>query len=291
MIRVGSTQTLIIDRFDTRGARLVSGNASESKKTRSMAMDEKMDAVWLASPFIPKNVSVGQSLSVFVFTDHYGNLVASMKKPSAEDGDIAYLKVKEVSQKGAFLDWQFMTDLFAPNDNIFYPLKQGKSYLFRIFVNRENRIRATTDIYDHLKSDAPHVKDDRVEGIVYKKLSNGGVLVAVDRRYYGLIPKSELYADLDYGESVSGRVIRVREDGKLDLSIRKKIGIQMMDDSEVLLKMLNEQNGKLELNDRSDPEQIKSVLKISKKAFKRAVGRLLKDGFIIQTENGIELKK
>ncbi len=275
MLKIGYVQNLKIKEITMKGAVLV--------------CDKNEETVTLAADLIPRNAKVGNKLEVFVFTDHFGNLVASLKKPLAEAGDIAYLKVEEFTHKGAFLNWGFIVELFSPRENIFYHLEEGKSYLFRLFANKEGKIRATTDIYDYLKIGSKYQKDDLVNGVVYKILENESVLVAIDNIYFGLIPKTENYTDLNYGDKISGRVIRVREDGKLDVSTRKKAGIQLMDDSEIILKKMKANDGILNLTDRSDPDKIKKELNISKKAFKRAVGRLLKDELIKKNEDSLAL--
>ncbi len=275
MLKIGCVQTLKIQEITMKGALLI--------------CDRNEESVLLAADLIPRNTRVGSKLEVFVFSDHFGNLVASLRKPLAEAGDIAYLKVQEFTSKGAYLDWGFIVELFSPRDNIFYNLQEGKSYLFRIFVNKEGKIRATTDIYDHLKIGSKYQKDDLVSGVVYKILENESTLVAIDNIYFGLIPKTENYVNLDYGDKISGRVIRVRDDGKLDISTRKKAGIQLIDDSEIILIKMKANKGILELTDRSTPEKIQEELNISKKAFKRAVGRLLKDEFIKKNEDSIEI--
>jgi len=277
MIKIGKVQSLKIKEINMKGAILVE-EKSHDKET-----------ALLATPLIPYNAREGNTVEVFVYSDYYGNPIASTKKPKAEADDIAYLKVLDFNSKGAYLDWGISVDLFAPRDNIFYNLKKGKSYLFRIFVNKENKIRATTDIYDYLKTGSRYAKDDSVKGVVYKKLENESVLIAVDNVYYGLVPKNENFQELDYGDIVNGRVIRIREDGKLDVSTRKKAGIQLIDDSDIILKKIKKNGGKLNFNDKSSPESIKKEFNISKKAFKRAIGRLLKDGYIKQNEDSIEI--
>ena len=145
------------------------------------------------------------------------------------------------------------------------------------------------DIYKYLQEDAPYKEDARVRGIVYKVNEDVGVFVAVDNTYYGLIPKSEVFREYKVGERIEARVVRAREDGKLDLSMREKAYLQMDEDSKLILEKLENNNGILYLNDKSDANAIKLELNMSKNAFKRAVGRLLKEGKIKFIDNGIEL--
>ena len=148
---------------------------------------------------------------------------------------------------------------------------------------------ATMKVYEKLETDSPYKKDDHVEGIVYERSDNFGVFVAVDNKYSALIPKREAYGGhLQVGDKVHARVIKVREDGKLDLSVREKAFIQMDADAELIVKRMEEHGGKLPFTDKADPEKIKNELGLSKNAFKRAVGRLLKENKVIITEKSIE---
>ena len=146
-------------------------------------------------------------------------------------------------------------------------------------------------VYEKLETDSPYKKDDHVEGIVYERSDNFGVFVAVDNKYSALIPKREAYGGhLQVGDKVHARVIKVREDGKLDLSVREKAFIQMDADAELIVKRMEEHGGKLPFTDKADPEKIKNELGLSKNAFKRAVGRLLKQKKIEILENGIRMR-
>ena len=147
-------------------------------------------------------------------------------------------------------------------------------------------------VYEKLSTDSPYQKDDHVEGIVYERSDNFGVFVAVDNKYSALIPKREAYGGhLQVGDKVQARVIKVREDGKLDLSVREKAFIQMDADAALIVKYMKENGGILPFTDKADPEKIKRELGLSKNAFKRAVGRLLKENKIIITEKSIEFPR
>ena len=133
------------------------------------------------------------------------------------------------------------------------------------------------NVYDNLRTDSPYGKEDRVKGRVYEMSDNFGAFVAVDNLYSGLIPRKELYGDVELGRDVTARVVQVREDGKLTLSIRDKAYLQMDRDAEVLLTMLNKRGGTIPFNDKASPELILRETGMSKNEFKRAVGRLLKE--------------
>ena len=136
------------------------------------------------------------------------------------------------------------------------------------------------NVYKYLLDKSPYSKDDKVIGTVYELSDNFGAFVAVDDIYSGLIPKKELYGNIQIGNSVNARVMSVREDGRLNLSLREKAYLQMDSDAEKLMKMLEEGGGRLPFNDKAAPELIREKTDMSKNEFKRAVGRLLKEGKI-----------
>ena len=150
------------------------------------------------------------------------------------------------------------------------------------------RLAATMKVYPYMSNESPYKKDDKVTGTVYEINENLGAFVAVDNRYYGLIPARELFGDIHEGDTVEARVVKVREDGKLDLSPREKSYLQMDADSQMVMKMIDQCGGVLPFNDKVSPELIKDKFHLSKNAFKRAVGRLLKEGKIKITEKTIE---
>lgn len=145
-------------------------------------------------------------------------------------------------------------------------------------------------VYHMLSEDSPYKKDDKVSGIIYDTSDEFGVFVAVDNKYSALIPKKEAYGNLKVGSTVEARVSAVKEDGKLDLSIRSKIPEQMDKDAQHIMNVMKNYDGELPFTDKADPEQIKEELGMSKAAFKRAVGRLLKAGKIEILEKSIRIR-
>jgi len=240
---------------------------------------------------LPGGVQEGDQLEVFIYRDSGENLAATVRKPTALVGDLAYLKVVETTGAGAYLDWGLDFHLFLPLSEQKYRVQTGKSYLVAVIVGKNGRLIATTDIYKYLKTTDQYKKNDQVTGTVYAIKRDVGVLVAVDNQYYALIPESERYRDIKPGEVVEARVTRVREDGKLDLSPRKLSHQQMEGDSHQILEKIKDKGGFLPLHDKSSPMDIKIQLNMSKSAFKRAVGRLLKENKIEQTGEGLILKK
>ena len=156
-----------------------------------------------------------------------------------------------------------------------------------LYIDKSQRLCATMKVYGLLRTDSPYKKDDMVHGIVYDTSDRFGVFVAVDNKYSALIPRKEVFKNFRVGTEVTGRVTAVKEDGKLDLSIREKIPAQMDKDAELILECIETCGGKLPFTDKADPERSKAEMGMSKAAFKRAVGRLLKQKKIVIKEDGI----
>ena len=251
------------------------------KKRRLMIVKEvefgvylgnKDDKVLLPKKQVPKDVEVGDPVEVFL-------------------DELAVLKVADTGRIGAFLDWGLEKDLLLPFKEQTAKVKKGDEVLVALYVDKSGRLCATMKVYEKLRTDSPYKKDDHVEGIIYETSDNFGVFVAVDDCYSALIPKREAFGRLRVGDRVSARVLKVREDGKLDLSVREKAFLQMDADAAMIMKRMEEYGGKLPFNDKADPEVIKQEFGLSKNAFKRAVGRLLKEGHIKISEKNIEMKK
>jgi Uncharacterized protein conserved in bacteria len=237
----------------------------------------------------PADAKIGDYLDVFIYRDSEDRLIATTREPLAKVGDLAYLKVTAQTKIGAFLDIGLERGLFLPFREQKFPLELYRSYLVYIYLDKTGRISCTTDIYKYLTSDSPYRKNDKVSGTVYSIKPDTGAFVAVDNMYMGLIPNSEYFSNLKIGDIVTARVIRVREDGKLDLSPRELSFKQMDTDAEILIKAMEDNQGYLALNEKSDPEDIEHKFQMSKAAFKRAIGSLLKTGKIIKTESGYKL--
>ncbi|EHQ88801.1 CvfB family protein [Desulfosporosinus youngiae] len=276
MIDIGNYHHLRIANFTSFGAYLDAGTGS------------RHDNILLPIKQIPEGAKVGDELEVFIYRDSEERLIATTRKPLAKLGDLAYLKVSSKTKIGAFLDWGLERGLFLPFREQKYPIEAGKSYLVKVYLDKSQRLSATTEIYEYLTSDAPYQKNDKVVGTVYSVNPQLGAFVAVDNKYMGLIPLNECFSELKEGDRVEARVIRVREDGKLDLSPRELSYIQMESDTVKILQAIKDHDGFLALNDKSSPLEIQSRLNMSKAAFKRAVGKLLKENKVVQVEGGLQ---
>lgn len=248
------------------------------------------DRVLLPAKQVPAGVAVGDRLEVFLYKDSKDRLIATTNTPLLLMNEVKVLKVAQVSKMGAFLNWGLEKDLFLPFREQTRKVNEGDECLVALYIDKSSRLCATMKVYHYLNLESPYKKDDRVEGVVYEISDNFGAFVAVDNQYSGLIPKKEFFGNVKVGDKVSARVVSVKEDGKLDLSIREKALTQILIDAEKVLEVIHSFDGALPFNDKANPEVIKRELQMSKNEFKKAVGHLLKSGKIEITEKSIRLK-
>lgn len=248
---------------------------------------QDQERVLLPKKEVPEGAEIGERLVVFLYKDSKDRLIATTREPVMEVGGLAVLPVAEVGKIGAFLNWGLEKDLLLPFKEQTRKVHEGESCLVALYIDKSDRLCATMNVYKYLRTDSPYHKDDQVKGTVYEISENFGVFVAVDQCYSGLIPKREASATYRVGDELKLRVTAVKEDGKLDLSDRDKIPVQMEADAEAIMKVIEEFEGVLPFNDKVSPEIIQREFGLSKAAFKRAVGRLLKQGRIQITQNRI----
>ena len=253
-------------------------------------LGNSQEKVLLPKKQVPEGVEVGDPIEVFLYKDSSDRLIATTNEPKIMLGELAVLNVAATGGIGAFLDWGLEKDLLLPFREQTAPLKKGDQILVALYIDKSQRLCATMKVYERLRTDSPYKVDDQVEGIIYELSDNFGVFVAVDNLYSALIPKREAFGKLRVGDRVKARVVKVKEDGKLDLSVREKAFLQMDVDADLIMKRMEEYGGSLPFTDKADPELIKKEFDVSKNAFKRAIGRLLKEGKIEIGEKSIEIR-
>lgn len=251
----------------------------------------KEERVLLPKKEVPTGVEIGDPVEVFLYKDSSDRLIATTHTPKILLGEIKTLEVVDTGRIGAFLDWGLDKDLLLPFREQTAKVEKNDNVLVALYVDKTGRLCATMKVYNMLQKDSPYGKDDQVKGRIYQLSDNFGAFVAVDDRYSALIPRREAFGNLKVGDQVEARVAKVQEDGKLDLSVRKKAFLQMDDDAQMIIKKLEASGGKLPFTDKADAERIKKELGISKNAFKRAIGRLLKEQKIQICETHIEILK
>lgn len=233
--------------------------------------------VLLPKKQVPKGAGPGDPVEVFLYKDSRDRLIATTNEPKLTLGELAVLEVIDTGKNGAFLDWGLEKDLFLPFREQTGPVKKGDHVLVSLYIDKSSRLCATMKVYEKLSCDSPYQKDDMVEGIVYELSDRFGVFVAVDGKYSALIPKREVYHSYRVGETIRARVSAVKDNGKLDLSVREKAFIQMDVDAAKLMDYMEKHGGRIPFTDKAAPETIRKEFEMSKNEFKRAVGRLLKE--------------
>ena len=277
MIEIGKWQNLKVVRSKEFGVYLAEKEGDK-------------DAVLLPRKQVPEGLKAGGEIEVFVYLDSSDRPIATVNRPLIALGEIAKLKVASVGNIGAFMDWGLEKDILMPFKEMVGKVREGKEYLVYMYMDKSNRPCVSMRLYDHLSADSPYKKGDEVEGYVYQINDKLGAFVAVDNRYQGLIPKQELHKKLHIGDVISLRITEVREDGKLNLSMGQPAYKQMEVDSEMVYEAILSYDGVLPFNDKASPEIIEREMGLSKNAFKRAVGHLLKAGRIEIREHSIAIK-
>lgn len=279
MIRLGEKQKLFVVKKVDFGVYLATQMQSGGQ-----------ERVLLPIKQVPENCGLGDEIEVFIYKDSQDRMIATTREPKLTLGSVAELAVAQVGKIGAFLDWGLEKDLFLPFKEQTGRVNPGDKILATLYIDKSQRLCATMKVYEYLQKGSPYKTGDWVKGKVYEISDNFGAFVAVDNLYSALIPKRELYGEIVVGMEVNARVTRVLEDGRLNLSVREKAYLQIEKDAEAVLKLLESYAGSLPFTDKAAPEVIRYETGMSKNEFKRAVGKLLKEGKIEITERAIRRK-
>lgn len=239
----------------------------------------------------PEGLSPGDKLEVFIFLDSQGDPVPTTRQPAAEVEQVAWLEVVEVNELGAFVNWGLTKDLFIPFAEQQHPLRKGRNTLVKIYLDKQGRLTGSTRI-DHWIQDEPENlnQGDKVSLMIADKTELGFKAI-VNHQYWGLLYANELYQRVRKGQIVDGYIKRVRDDGKVDLTLNQpgfsKDKIEAL--TGLILTALNDNNGYLPLTDKSAPREIYASFNVSKKVFKQAIGALYKQRLIALEKDGIRL--
>lgn len=277
MIELGKRQNLTVVKKVDFGVYLAENEQASAAGER----------VLLPNKQVPEGTGLHDTVNVFIYKDSQDRRIATCQKSLLEMGQIALLRVVSVSKIGAFLDWGLEKDLFLPFKEQTVRVREGDECLVTLYVDKSERLCATMKLYHSLHTDSPYKEGDTVRGRVYEISDNFGVFLAVDHLYSALIPKKEAQGKYRPGDEVTVRVVKVREDGKLTVSPHQKAYLQMDVDCDNIMQVLDEFAGVLPFDDHVSPEVIKREFGISKAAFKRAVGRLLKEEKITMRDGRI----
>ena len=254
-------------------------------------IDEDENEVLLPNAYVSDDLKVGDEIEVFIYKDSEDRIVATTLKPYVQLEEFAYLQVKEVNDYGAFLDWGLPKDLFVPFAEQKEKMKEGEWYLvFVVMDDHSERLLASSMLNKYVYYDDIDISQgDEVDLLLYE-LSDLGMNAIVDNMYKGLIFKSDIHKNIKPGDRIKGYVKQVRSDGKIDIQL-EPLGYKNSIDpnSKIIIDALNENNGFLDVTDKSAPDIIKFKLGLSKKAFKKALGHLYKQKLVSISDDGIKL--
>lgn len=247
--------------------------------------------ILLPQKYVPEDVNIGDTLNVFVYTDSEDRLVATTLEPKGIVGDFVFLGAKDVASFGTFMDWGLEKDLLVPKSEQGDKMVPGKKYLTKIcFDDRTGRVYGTTKISVNCDKDIEDLKEGQRVDLLIHSLTKIGIMAVINNRYFGMLYINETYRDLSPGDTCTAYIMRLREDNKIDLTLKKPGYGSVKGSSETIVNILKEAGGFIPCHDKSSPEEIKKVFSMSKKEFKRAIGGLFKKGILELKENGIRLK-
>jgi predicted RNA-binding protein (virulence factor B family) len=252
-------------------------------------LDDGKDGLLLPKRFVPEDAKVGDVLRVFIYHDGEGRLIATTQTPKAKSGDFARLKVVDTNNQGAFLDNGLMKDLFVPNSKIRDRMKIGAEYLVYVYLDLETRRLTATEKFDYLlnNDDLTVSEKDDVIMVIYRRTDIGYVVI-INGKHTGVLHFSDIHQTIQVGEKVKGFIKKIYDDNRIDVAIGTRGYGRVEGESDKILRMLKETGGFLPYHDKSDPEEIKEVFGMSKKAFKMAVGKLYKEQKIALDDKGIK---
>ncbi|UOB17308.1 CvfB family protein [Abyssalbus ytuae] len=252
--------------------------------------DNENNDVLLPNKYVPDAFEMGDEITVFCYLDNDERPIATTLKPYIKLNDFALLKVAEVNKIGAFLDWGLEKHLFVPFREQAGKMEKGKKYLIYMFLDEKTgRLVGSSKTNQFINNDNLTVREKEEVSLIVSRYTELGIEVIINRQHKGLIYKNEVFQKLSLGQHLKGYVNKIRSDNKIDISLQKTGYKNIEPSAQKLLEKLKNNDGFLALNDKSDPEAIKSELEMSKKNFKKALGNLYKQKLVLIKEEGIYL--
>ena len=260
--------------------------------------------IFIPKKEIPAGSKEGDTIEVFVYSEKNG-LAATKKKPFVFVNEFAFLSVNAVTEFGIFLDWGLDKDLYMPNrffentdhrnsynDNQDTPSVGNKLIVYLIPDKNTQGIIATTEVEKYLENETGELEAGDVVDLLVYKFSDLGANVIINNRYHGILYYNEIFTPLKAGDRTIGFIKKIRTDGLVDAALQRQGFLDSnLDTEDIILDILKKNRGFIPLHDKSSPEDIKKLLKISKKNFKKAVGTLYRKRIITLEENGIRLSE
>jgi len=275
LANIGRNNLLEVIKLENHGAYLQGGWLGE---------------ILLPKRYVPEDCEIGDPLNVFIYLDSEDRYIATTQTPKAQVGEVAYLKCISVNQTGAFFDWGLPKDLLVPFSEQHKPLKEGVSYLVYLFSDDEtHRIAGSTKLNKYIERNPGGYIQGQAVTLHINEKTDIGYSAIIDHHDWGVLFYSDVVKPLKIGQKVSGFIKRIREDGKIDLSLHAP-GFAKIDSlAEIVLALLHKNSGYLALSDKSPPEDIYEKLSASKKSYKTAIGTLYKKKLIRIEKDGIYL--
>lgn len=253
-------------------------------------LDDGVDGILLPGRYLPENIRPGDSVEVFVYHDSEGRPVATTEKPYGKVGDIVLLKVVSLTPRGAFMDWGLLKDIFVPKSQQKSRMYKDEKYLVKIYRDaRTGRVAATEKIDGFLNNENLTVKEMDVVDLVVYRSSDIGYVVIINNKHTGIIHYNEVFRKMKPGDRFKGFIKRISEENKIDVVAGEPGYNKVGGEAEKVLHLLEEHDGYLPFNDKSDPEDIYDFFGMSKKTFKMTTGNLYKQKKIAFTDTGIQL--
>ncbi|WP_417443831.1 S1 RNA-binding domain-containing protein [Joostella sp.] len=252
--------------------------------------DEEDNDILLPNKYVPQEYEIGDTVAVFCYLDHEERPIATTLTPKITRNKFALLRVEEVNDIGAFLDWGLEKHLFVPYKEQARKMEKGKRYLVYAFLDEKtDRMVASSKTNQYLDNEILSVDENEEVELIVSRFTELGVEMIINEKHKGLVYNDEIYSDLKLGQRLVGYIKKIRDDHKIDLSL-EPIGFKKIEpSSKKILDAIQANDGFLGLHDKSDPDDIRDILGMSKKSFKKAIGLLYKEKQIIIKEDGITL--
>lgn len=275
MIKIGKTNNLKVVKKVDFGLYLDGGESGE---------------ILLPKRYVDESMEVGDELDVFIYCDSEDRLVATTEKPLIEVGEFGLLKAVEVNRVGAFMEWGLQKDLLVPFREQSQEIRVGGSYVVYAFLdNATKRIVGSTKLNKYVGNRIPRYSEGDTVDILAVHKTDLGYKVIVDNLFWGMIYNNDLFDPLSPGDRIPAYVKTVREDGKIDVTLRERGGERVFQLANRIMGYLRDAGGEMALSDSSSPDEIKAVFQCSKKDFKKALGYLYKKGRILIADGGVTL--
>jgi len=248
------------------------------------------EEILLPRRYVPENCKVDDNIRVFIYLDSEDRFIATTETPYAMVGDFALLKVVAVESVGAFLDWGLLKDLLVPYSEQSSTMEIGKSYIVRIYVDKQsNRIAATTRLDRYLDNEPGDFHAGQEVELLICNQTDIGYKAIINDTHWGVLYSNEVFQPLESGQKTKGYIKKVRDDKKIDLSLHRP-GYERVDDiTDTIINALKEQGGFISVTDKSSPETIYKLFGVSKKTYKKAIGAIYKKKLITIEDDGIKL--